>query len=72
MADGDDLFGTRDRLVVSDNLVRSNPHRLAAAIECQVCQTETARLCAIRLRDGLCTVTYRCTSCMHVEDLFIP
>jgi hypothetical protein len=44
----------------------------SATIGCSVCLAENARVCAVRLQHGQCTVSYRCSDCGHVEDRVLP
>lgn len=44
----------------------------SAIIGCSVCLAENARICAVRLQHGQCTVSYRCLECGHVEDRVLP
>jgi hypothetical protein len=53
----------------ADEPARQKP---AATIACPVCLAHTARICAMRLQHGQCTVTYRCVECGHVEDWLLP
>jgi hypothetical protein len=58
------------RLTVSGGgrLDSSGPQRPSAFIVCPVCRTHSARLCAVRLQHGVCTVTYQCTNCGCFDD----
>jgi hypothetical protein len=44
----------------------------AAIIGCPVCVTDIARISAVRVQHGQCTVTYRCVESGHVEDWLLP
>ena len=63
------LSGTPENGLVArgDNRPWS-PLKPAAVICCSVCLADTAQICAVRLHDGQCTVTYRCTDCGRFED----
>jgi hypothetical protein len=60
------LSGRPDHL--HDERARQKPE---AMISCSVC-ADTARIYAVRVQHGQCTMTYRCIDCGHSEDRILP
>jgi hypothetical protein len=76
MDHGERLSGTPERRpgISGDDrrIDPSGPQKPQSVIRCSVCLADTARICGVRLHDGQCTVTYRCTDCGRFEDRVLP